>query len=430
MDKVDYNQFQSIYELEGKTKILVDFLCSNIKLYSVDTMFNYKYDDKYNEQSIKLDSILIKKSSEILAITLITDLNCNMDCLYCYEKDVSLNTKNEYRIINVYEVINLISSEIKSKKYKEIEVNVIGGEPLLENNIEFLNNFFKEIKLLNINTNFSLVTNGINVSNYIDNIIFWGINDIQITLDGTEKIHNQRRMPIDKNLNGFKKIEEGVNMLLQHNIKVFLRINVDKNNVNYIVDLGRYIKKNMWLNKGLKAYIYPLTSSGNKDYVLKETELTIFKMILDKFKDEEDVSSIFKFDFHGINYIDELIENKCPTIRTRFCGVSKGQYVIYVDGTILNCWWGIENDIFKIGKIDQMNYYIDDSKIKKFSKRNTLEIQGCKVCKFKYICGSGCVYNEYLNKGTINTGNCSQFDLLIKEYLNYVLRKIGTDKRM
>lgn len=422
MNKITYNQFQSLYTLDDNRKIILDFFYNTINTYPEDASFQYNYDESYNIKSFNLDNLLIKKSNELLDITLITNLDCNMHCIYCYENNACLNIKNKQHSTKVNDIINFISSEFKNNSFKGINVTILGGEPLLEKNISFLNKFFKEINLLTPSSKFCLVTNGLNVNRYINEITAWGINEIQITLDGTEKIHNDRRVALDKNINGFKEIEDGISALLQHNINVFLRINVDKNNVNDIINLAKFILAKDWLNKKLVPYIYPVTTSGNKNYILNDTEVSIFKQVLYELKKEPfEIRNLFRFDFHGIDYIDSLINAQLPSIRTRFCGLSKGQYVISFDGTILNCWWGLDDETFKIGKMDTTGYYINHSKVDKFSKRNTLEISKCKSCKFKYICGSGCTYKEYLNNGTIDKGNCSEFDLLIKEYLNYVL---------
>lgn len=78
-----------------------------------------------------------------------------------------------------------------------------------------------------------------------------------------------------------------------------------------------------------------------------------------------------------------------PKIKTRFCGVAQGQYVITCEGNILNCWWGITEDIFKIGEFIDKDFLIDRKKVSYFRERNILSMSKCIKCKFKYICGGG-----------------------------------------
>lgn len=420
MNSVKYNQFQGIYKANGKN-VLLDFLHNKLDVYDDDTIFEYEYNEKYAEKSNKLDYILLKKNNDTLSITIITSLECNMKCLYCYEESMCINNKDISTRIHVKNIINFIKTELSKKTYEMLSINILGGEPLLEKNIEFLEELCTELKLIDQKKNIAVTTNGINVYCYIENIISWGINDIQITLDGTEEVQNKRRSVLDEKLNGFKEIEKGINKLLINKINVFLRVNVDRNNVGNIPDLGKLIIANNWVVQGLKPYIYPVTSSGNPEYVLEDSEIDIFKKVLEVFKNDQEIGNIFKFDFHGIEYIGDILKGTRPKIRTKFCGISKGQYVISSDGTVLNCWWGLEENKFKIGKIEELNYSIDTTKIKSFSVRNTLKIKECNLCKFKYICGGGCTYKEYINKGTVNKGNCSQFDMLIEEYLRYAL---------
>lgn len=48
-------------------------------------------------------------------------------------------------------------------------------------------------------------------------------------------------------------------------------------------------------------------------------------------------------------------------------------------------------------------------------------IEKCKKCKYRFICGGGCVFKANLNYGTINEENCSDFYEIIEEYLKYKL---------
>ena len=218
MEKLEYNQFQGIYELTD-VYYRIDFLENKIQSFPKATYKPvFQFNAKYEQISCRLDEIVSKKNSDILPITVITDFSCNMRCCYCYEKMISPTTGK----ISIDSIRNLVLWALKQKQYKHIAVSILGGEPLMTHNIVFIDQLVHTIKSFNVDCSFSVVTNGLNVLKYIDNILIWGISSVQITLDGIEDVQNARRVPIE-NVNGFQATTAGISQLLKNNIDVSLK---------------------------------------------------------------------------------------------------------------------------------------------------------------------------------------------------------------
>lgn len=417
METIYYNQFQSVYEIYDYY-FVIDFLHNNIKKYNKkDFLLVYRFN---NDSQIKcdiLDSKIKNRNSHILDITIITDFACNMKCLYCFEH--SFTSKVISNKLNPVLIINFIKEMLDKYNYKLLRINISGGEPLLPYNIEYLDKLCLIIRSLNVPTEFHLTTNGLNIVDFIDNIQKWDIEDIQITLDGTEKFQNTRRAPVSL-INGFEKITTGITSLLNLGIQVSLRVNVDKNNVSNLPELAKFIISQGWLNKSCQTYLYPITYSGNPDYLLTDSELDIFKQVLFIMRNQSpEVKNVFSYDFHGIDYLNNLLIGKMPVIRNRYCGFSMGQYVLLNNGHIYSCWWGVNNQDFCIGNITETDITLNEQKINAISQRTVQNMPLCNKCKFKYLCGGGCAFKEWVNFGTTNQGNCAEFDLLFNEYLHY-----------
>ena len=364
----------------------------------------------------KLDSLVKESRNNTLNITIITDYDCNMRCLYCYEH--SWREKSSPKKANPDLIVNFVEQLLKSSEFNSVCVNILGGEPLMDHNIEFLDELIGRLRKLDIPTIFQMTTNGLRIVDYIEKIIEWRITRFQVTLDGTQETQNLRRTPLDIT-NGFDKITLGIDLLLDRDLSVSLRVNVDKNNVDEVPALAEFIKKKRWNKPSFNAYIYPVTYSGNKNYILDSSEAEIFEMILKVLGSQsQEVKDLFLLDFHGIDYIQNILKGQLPTIRNKFCGHSLGQYVISNTGKVYSCWWGSEYDDFKIGNIEEQKV-IDDSKILDFSRRSVKNINRCKMCRFKYLCGGGCAFKEWINNKTMDQGNCSNFDELIQQYLLY-----------
>jgi uncharacterized protein len=178
----------------------------------------------YNKQKFQQDTV---------TLVIQTTLNCNFRCVYCYE-----DHKNEKLTDEVStKIINLVKD--KCKKARKLKIAWFGGEPMLEfHRIVKLTEKFKEIcSENNCEYEANMTSNGYlfndeNISMLND----LGIKNIQITLDGTKHYHDKKR-PLLNGEGTFKKVIDNFIKLLEKNINLNLRINVDESNYLSISDL-------------------------------------------------------------------------------------------------------------------------------------------------------------------------------------------------
>lgn len=165
---------------------------------------------------------------------------CNFKCPYCFVKD---NLKNQ---LMSKETIDKILNLIKVQG-NVCMVEWFGGEPSLVPDL--LEYFYHKAYENNIKIIRSLlITNGSFENTDIWPIIEKYITQIQITLDGTKDIHNERRIykngkgSFDKILNTldllYEKIHEGK---VKNNLDVIIRCNIDKNNLLDSITLRNFI---------------------------------------------------------------------------------------------------------------------------------------------------------------------------------------------
>ena len=422
MKTLTYNQFQSLYDLQG-FYVLVDFLNNSITNYAKDDhvpkyLFDEVYQNKMNELNVRVKSIL--QPSKTLEITLILDLKCNMKCVYCYE--AALNKENEQTKLDKKHIIDFISMQWEKGNYELLRINILGGEPIMPHNIEYLNKLVNEIHQIGIPVSIIITTNGLTISEYVESITSWKVKQIQVTLDGVEGIHNLRRIPCERR-NGFRDIITGISMLIEKGIFVNIRVNVDKNNAAGLPDLARYFISQSWQKSFYSVYIYPITMSGRKDYVVNNNEAIILNLVLNVLNELPiDLRNVYNLDFYGIIYIDYIIDGRQPLIISKFCGATNGQYVIQNDGYVRTCWWALDVNKFIVANLLSNSHYKQyEDNFNDFMNRSVLKMHRCVSCKFKFICGAGCVYKEWKNRNTLYYGNCSEFDTLISAYLEYRL---------
>lgn len=178
-----------------------------------------------------------KEKGKTGAVYFMPSMKCNFRCPYCFV-GTEVN-KLDGRLMSEFIIDNaadFISKEVKENSINDLRVLLFGGEPTLNIDKHFI--FMKKLNSkVNIRIQYVLVTNGWYMPfEEIDEMIEEGLETIQITLDGPRKIHNQRR----KLRNGrgtYDKIIANVIKLKDKNIKLAIRVNVARNNIDYIGQL-------------------------------------------------------------------------------------------------------------------------------------------------------------------------------------------------
>ncbi len=84
---------------------------------------------------------------------------------------------------------------------------------------------------------------------------------IQVTLDGERKIHNKRRVFHDGS-GSFDAIWQNIRLALEKQIEVYIRVNVDSDNLESLPALADLIEKDMLPSKHIHPYLYLLQDGG------------------------------------------------------------------------------------------------------------------------------------------------------------------------
>ena len=206
----------------------------------------YLYKNKNKEYYIKKNIFknFIKISfKNIKRFVFVPTFYCNLSCKYCFERKLYNNKSlfNKKILSAAFKTIKTISND----NYK---IELYGGEPLLPSTFKIVKDIFNFSLLYK--SKITLITNGIYIKKFLNDIIIIKdfIEMIQITLDGIPHINNNRRF-FKSGRGTFKIISKNINSLINNNINVCLRVNIDINNIDSIPDLYNYIKENNLLNK-------------------------------------------------------------------------------------------------------------------------------------------------------------------------------------
>lgn len=353
-----YTNFQN-YDFLIKARILVDNQDDDLNVYLADVLKN-----RYN--------------SSDMALTILPTRGCNFGCIYCYEQDrpnVLMNEQTEKAIVKFV---------CSNSNLKRLSVVWYGGEPLL--NFDSMVRLTKMFKQLNIEYSAKIVSNGyLLTKEKADLMKDLAIRNIQITLDGSEEIHNQRRFLLGGQPT-YRKIMDNLKYLLSINkeITIDIRTNIDRRNKD---DYNKFYQDFKSEINDKRVTMYPGFVS---DLLSSECVSPEFNISEGGYK-AQFILDIF--DKYGIE-----IKSFLPKYRRHSCVASKYfAFVIGPEGELYKCWRMVGNQKEAIGNVNDGSF--DMVKFSKYliGADYTLDSK-CLQCEFITLCGGGCPLVRMRNK--------------------------------
>ncbi|MGC9338076.1 MAG: radical SAM protein, partial [Candidatus Cloacimonadia bacterium] len=204
------------------------------------------------------------KHKNLLALTLVPTLMCNLHCKYCYQKRRNEKMNEEiYKAILNYTIKNFLKKNIKS-----VSLTWYGGEPLLlkQDIIKFHKDLSNFVEKKSIETN--IVTNGILLNRDFINTLkkLTKIHQIQVTFDGSKEIHDRKRYL--KNGKGTYDIILNNVLSIIDLVPISIRVNIDKTSIKSIDTLlEHFVSLNLNKHKNFILYFGHLRkySEGGED---------------------------------------------------------------------------------------------------------------------------------------------------------------------
>lgn len=329
--------------------------------------------DDFELNRIKFETHAARANTKSLNLTIVPTYYCNFNCTYCYEKDrknISWNNGTKEAIIDF----------IEKNKPKVLNITWYGGEPLLK--IREIKSFIKQIELLKLKTNYSIITNGYLLNK--ENIAILKdckINDIQVTIDGLEEMHNKKR-PLLNGDETFKKIISNLQLLNTDypSVTLMVRVNTDMQSKESFPKLYHYLKTILSIKR---LHIYPgiITDEDsltiNNDCLLDRLEATKFRLWL--------------IEKHNINI------GLYPIDRNECMARLHNSFIFGPEGAMYKCW-------LDVGKLDKSIGNIIDNQITNLKDyynyvegADQFSDKECIACSLLPICAGGCPYTRLNN---------------------------------
>ena len=270
--------------------------------------------------------------------TILSTTKCNARCAYCYEND--LPGKHDMTIETAHDIAEYIIEHVNLNS--QLSLEWFGGEPLT--NPDVIDVITSKIRAAGINPFVKLVSNG-----YLfdDDMIkranrIWGLNEVQITLDGYGEQYNKiKRYIYQDDPNPFETVIKNIHNLLEHGISVTIRLNCGVHNYKNLIELVNYLSEEFKGVNGFSIYAWEIFSNGPRP----EDKAEVFFDCLDQVDE-----AICESGLITPNYVE-------TGIKAGHCLVDNGNgAIINVDGKLCLCEHYLDGDsygdIYNFGKWD------------------------------------------------------------------------------
>lgn len=294
---------------------------------------------------------------------------------------------------------------LEKRNYRKCKITLFGGEPLIHK--ELIKNFIQQLSDFTsankIELKLAIITNGYLLEQEIvDFLNMHGLEEIQITIDGVGKVHDERR-PLRNGGPTFNRIIDNIHNLKKFNGRFLFRVSFDKNNLLHVKELLNYLK-NLNINNEYQVYLAPIHQTSSQSgqscsFCSKNTTKNIDELL-------ELYIDLYNY-MHkiGLPVPKYICNGPCMT-------VSQDTVLIDPHGNLFKCVEMIGIDNLCVGNVEDMSYsqqlstFIGKPCFKKCIENN---------CKYVCLCGGGCLMKSYLKDGTLDNCDCQFkiFDELI-----------------
>jgi uncharacterized protein len=353
---------------------------------------------------------------------IIPTYHCNLTCPYCFEKHLyrkgtDLHTvMNEQTVDSLFEAILSLDSEAAEKC-----IELYGGEPLQVRNFPIIEYILR--KGDQNGYTFRAITNGADFYHFVPLLSEFDFQEVQITLDGPKEVHDQRRF---RKGGTFDDIVKGIDLALEYDIPIRIRINVDYENIESIPELAEFYVEKGWFPK-VKASITSVYASECVEYPSVIPLEDVPRKIIDLFfKDER--MKVFSDTFKGLNFLlGHLFLGE--EFHHHFWACNAHTTLLFYDpfGDIYACGEAVGHPEHTIGKYMPVlqfndNYY-------HWRNRTVFALPECMECNLAFFCGGGCAYKAYEKTHSLYNPYCENSKFSLKYEVPYLYHVASQEEK-
>jgi uncharacterized protein len=361
-----------------------------------------------------------------LRVTVLTTLQCNFACDYCFQGDHGDYNKfaAKMSIEKAGRVADWIDERLDETGAKTFTLTFFGGEPLLNLPAMYLlaERAWQAGQARGVEVNLTIITNGLLLTpEVVDRMLPFGLKGVKITLDGDRETHNRMR-PLRGGQGTFDRIVENVRKVADK-VAISIGGNFDAESVDSYPALLDFLLEQEFADKLAKVAfkpiirepipqqpkgIIPLTAVGGDSKPLGGTCMTAAgagASICDTchFVDEKMSFLRDETQKRGFTTLDGVHMGPCEIHRNH-------AHTIGPDGALYACPGFTGEPKLAIGNISARQESWQATAQEKFDALAAWK--QCGDCAYIPVCAGGCSVASHTELGDMNVPAChkSSFD--------------------
>ena len=359
-----------------------------------------EFDERAAFRNAYLDFIDRRETDEV-QLFFVPNYSCNFACSYCYQEGYE-----PVKQVLSTEIIDAFFDYVKVHfAGRRTYVTVFGGEPLLpgENQRKLLTHFMDKASAADLEV--AIVTNGFTLVSYLDLLSKHRIREVQVTLDGTQEVHDARRYLIGKQPT-FQRIVEGIDACLKAGIAINLRMVADKDNLGNLPDLARFAIDKGWTASplfktqiGRNYELHHCNSTPDRLY----DRATLYGALYELLKKHPYIAEFYEPAFSIAKFISENESLPLPLFDS--CPACKTEWAFDYTGTIYSCTATVGKQGEELGTFYPV-VLLNTEAVEAWQDRDITTIQACRDCSLALACGGGCASVAKNKNGSVLSPDC------------------------
>lgn len=322
---------------------------------------------------LKLRHAVARVGSELLGLSILPTLRCNLRCVYCYEDhlDLDMDEQTQSRL--------LAYVEEKLRANRGLSISWFGGEPLLR--LDLIRGLSAKLIHLCESSNSSyeaqITTNGLLLTRPVaEELTSLGVQSAQVTLDGSQSGHDARRV-LPSGEGTYARILGNV-LEIADLLDVRIRVNLDQETLHRAEELLDDLEP---VREKVSLGFYPVMptpAACNSDLkCLSIGEFSPFQRAL--------LQETYRRGFH-------IVGGYAPTA-TVYCGAYQlNTHVVDPRGDLFTCVEDVGRPEHRIGYLaDTGSIELLYPKLLPWATWSPFEDEACVACDALPICMGGCL---------------------------------------
>jgi uncharacterized protein len=362
----------------------------------------------------------VRESEEQLRVTVLTTLQCNFACDYCFQGDHGDYNKSAAKMSleTAARVAAWTEERLDTLKPESFVLTLFGGEPLLNLPVAYYlaERLWHASQARGVRMLVNVITNGLLLTPaVVDRLAPFGLNAVKVTLDGDRDTHNRMR-PLRGGQGTFDKIIHNVRQVAGK-CRISIGGNFDESSVDSYPALLDFLREQEFADKLARVAfkpiirepkpqqpkgLIPLTVVGSEGKPLNGTCMTSAgsgSTICDNCNFLDEKMSFLREETkkRGFSTVDGVHMGPCEIHR-------RHSHTIGPDGALYACP-GFTSDVtHSTGHIDGRRDELREIAAKRFEVITAWK--ECDDCAFIPVCAGGCSVAAHTELGSIDRPNC------------------------